>query len=65
MAASATKVRLNIASTLLKLEADLREIAVSRKTELDVELGTELDRRAVNHIVSARLALVVLTDPPV
>lgn len=57
MAVSPTTVRLNVAATLLKLEASLREIPVAKKTEND--------RRAVRSLIAARVQLVDLTDPPV
>jgi hypothetical protein len=56
MAKNPTTVRLNAAAAVLKLEAEIREIAVSRRTDQD--------RRAINSLQEARENLTHLTDNP-
>ena len=55
--ATPTTVRLNAAAALLKLESTLRDLPAARRTEQD--------RRAIRHLVEARMDLTFHTDPPV
>lgn len=57
MAATPTTIRLNVASALLKLEAQLRNLPAGRIVQRD--------RNAIRQLTEARINLTEQTDPPV
>ena len=57
MPVTATTIRLRVASELLKLEAQLRDLPTSRVVQRD--------RNAIRQLTEARINLTEQTDPPV
>ena len=55
--ATPTTVRLTVASALLKLEAQLRDLPIG--------LMVQRDRNAIRQLTEARINLTEQTDPPV